>query len=120
MIADMDSTYAGAELTIIAAAGDVPDFGLPGVTSNPRKGPYSTRLSHGVLDTVTQPLIEIHGTVWASRGWTYQEIRLSRRTLIFIEAHMTFQCDNIGFMNGWCRPGVITASGHRQIHMRII
>lgn len=32
----MDKIYAGAKVTIIAAAGTDPDHGLPGVSSTPR------------------------------------------------------------------------------------
>jgi hypothetical protein len=36
LISNMDRIYAGAELTIIAAAGSDPSYGLPGVSSTPR------------------------------------------------------------------------------------
>lgn len=92
MVASMDKIYAGAELTLIAAAGADPRFGLPGVSTTPRIKSRSIRLSHGALDIIPDPCNEIRKTVWASRGWTFQEMLLSRRTLVFTDTQMAFRC----------------------------
>ncbi|KAF2130145.1 HET-domain-containing protein [Dothidotthia symphoricarpi CBS 119687] len=88
----MDKIYNWASLTIVAAAGDNSSFGLPGVGSRPR-------ITHSV---------NINGTTWVSgslnfkdavqespwskRGWTYQEAYFSRRSLMFTEEQVVFEC----------------------------
>ncbi|KAI1653924.1 heterokaryon incompatibility protein-domain-containing protein [Daldinia decipiens] len=84
-ISQMGNIYANAEITIIAAAGTDPTYGLPGI-SRPRKQhpdgfPY---LSH-----------QIKESVWASRGWTYQEGFLSPRKLVFTDYEASYLCDTI-------------------------
>jgi hypothetical protein len=92
MINNMDSIYQGAEVTIIAAAGSGPDHGLPGVSTSKRlqrqifkTGKYSVTATHN-------PKVEILSSKWSTRGWTYQEMLLSRRRLVFTDSQVYFQC----------------------------
>jgi hypothetical protein len=93
-INQMDRIYQGAQVTIIAMAGDDPSFGLPGV-SRPRVGPFQVEIDslklgaimHGIDDLVT-----IGNSKWNTRGWTYQEAVLSRRRLFFTEWGVMFDC----------------------------
>ena len=61
----MDVIYSGAEITIIAAAGQDPSFGLPGVSRRPRKfqqirgrvGRYT------LFSTMENPILYIENSV---------------------------------------------------------
>jgi hypothetical protein len=78
--------------TIVAVDGDNADFGLCGVSSSRRIQPQLPT-EDGVLVT-TFPHLSQHlaKSVWASRGWTYQEAVLSRRCLFFTSDQVYFAC----------------------------
>jgi hypothetical protein len=92
MISNMDKIYSGAELTIIAAAGSDPQHGLPGVSTTVRHGTSIDTFSHGTLLSWSIDPSDIERSHWATRGWTYQEMLLSRRRLVFTDSQMLFQC----------------------------
>ncbi|KAH3972182.1 hypothetical protein HBI18_113720 [Parastagonospora nodorum] len=100
LITNMDAVYRGATLTIIAAAGDGPDHGLPGINGTPRRQRY---YSH-VVKSTGQEIVsidvprEIQTSTWNTRGWTYQEMVLSRRLLVFTATQMYFQCNAMSHM----------------------
>jgi hypothetical protein len=100
IIRNMNKVYEGADFTIIAAAGDDPSYGLPGVRGTPRT--LQLTLSLGGLDFVSVEDIshEVNRSTWASRGWTYQEMLLSRRRLVFTNSQMYFQCRTMHGMEG--------------------
>jgi hypothetical protein len=89
----MDKIYAGAEVTIVAAAGEDEDFGLPGISSRRSKAP-------GIVDFGSAQIFpfsyedhsECGRSKWNTRGWTLQEGFLSRRTLIFTPFQAVFEC----------------------------
>jgi hypothetical protein len=92
LISKMGLIYSQATLTVVAAAGDDPSYGLPGVASTPRK--YQTSIK---LDSITFTISrnvrdEIANSKWNSRGWTYQEALLSRRRPVFTDSQFYFQC----------------------------
>lgn len=89
----MHKIYMGAEVTIIAAAGDSPTYGLPGVTRERRKLPQIHFGSHTLIATLPDPRILIASSKWSTRGWTYQEGLLSRRRLVFTDQQVYFQCN---------------------------
>ncbi|KAK3381779.1 hypothetical protein B0H63DRAFT_546451 [Podospora didyma] len=92
-IQQMDLIYGNASCTIIAAADADPSAGLPGI-SRPREPRSSTRTQtgHCYVSIPEDPLIRIKGSVWNSRGWTFQEALLSPRCLIFCHDQVYFQC----------------------------
>lgn len=114
----MTSVYGNAMLTIIAAAGEDADHGLPGLGS--------FRPGHKVADLGRYQIVEsylsasqrsIQGTTWATRAWTYQELLLSGRCLIFLETHVEWLCrctewfeqfdfehTNFNFKSTWLEP----------------
>jgi hypothetical protein len=95
-IRNMDLIYRGAKLTIIAAAGEDPSFGLPGVSSTNRTPqPMLQVKGHLLISSLPDPSAELRGSKWASRGWTYQEGLLSRRRLVFTRSQVLFQCMNM-------------------------
>lgn len=92
----MGEFYAQCALTIIAIAGQKPDYGLPGVSLTPRKPSY--RMAAGNLDLTTIPPSkedEYANSKWASQGWTYQEGLLAQRRLLFTDSQVYFQCAGI-------------------------
>ncbi|KAK1830427.1 heterokaryon incompatibility protein-domain-containing protein [Podospora conica] len=103
-IRNMNLIYKQSELTIIAAAGSGPTYGLPGV-SRPRPDvPQESMLKlgrYGIVPIMSDgELAAAHarrmdlflGSTWNSRGWTYQEAVVSRRRLIFTDLLVVYQC----------------------------
>jgi hypothetical protein len=70
LISNMNRIYSGAEITIIAAAGPDPHYGLPGVSLTQRKGFDITTLDCGSLIRYPDPSDELAGNPWMTRGWT--------------------------------------------------
>jgi hypothetical protein len=92
LISKIGLIYSQATLTVIAAAGIDPSYGLRRVTSTPRKHPTSFQIgfrrftvSHSVRD-------ELAESKWNNRSWTYQEALLPRRRLVFTDNQFYFQC----------------------------
>jgi hypothetical protein len=93
-VQNMDIIYKGAEVTIVAAAGHDTHFGLPGVGSRPRKALQQVRMGGIDIVVVSETAVVqeiIQKSAWNSRGWTYQEARLSCRLLIFTEHEVYFE-----------------------------
>lgn len=76
----------------MAAAGSDSAYGLPGVTQRPRVRSKIT--VNGVTLVARESHFDdyVRRSVWASRGWTYQEHFFSRRCLIFTDEQVLFQC----------------------------
>lgn len=95
-VGKMDLIYQNAELTIVAAAGDDPSYGLPGVCERKRMSHNLTTCAnigkHFLISTYAYPMHSVLGTKWITRAWTYQEGLLSRRRLVFTEEQMYFEC----------------------------
>ena len=95
-IHDMDIIFAQAALTIVAVSGVDADSGLPGVRLGTRRerittvtnGRYTIKLSL----PANKPALTRH-TVYQSRGWTFQELLLSKRLLFLTEHQASFLCD---------------------------
>jgi len=69
-IRNMDLIYRGAKLTIIAAAGEDPSFGLPGISSAKRTTQPMIRVrGHWLVSSLADPALELRNSKWASRGW---------------------------------------------------
>ncbi len=95
----MDLIYAQAALTIVAAAGNNADSGLPGVSKDiPRTQQQMRQKVHGLViaNMLDSHNDAINHSVWNTRGWTYQERLLSPRLLIFTETQVYYEC------NQWC------------------
>src|SRR3569833_2663823 len=89
---NMGNIYANSYVTIIAAAGEGPDFGLPGVTTTARAQQPSIRIGKHHLVYCCTTRDQILHSRWNSRGWTYQEALLSRRRLVFCTSQVHFEC----------------------------
>ena len=94
----MDSIYYNAEVTIVAAAGSDPSYGLPGVRSrNRQSNTFATIWNIPFLSTSCNPLEFWQQSLWLTRGWTYQEAFFSRRRLLFTEQQAYFECAVMAF-----------------------
>lgn len=91
-IQNMDRIYEEAAITIIAAAGEDPHHGLPGVGKRLREPLLCADFGQTSVIFAPCPKEDILASKWNSRGWTYQEGLLSRRRLVFTDKQVYFQC----------------------------
>lgn len=97
-ISRMHDIYEGAHFTIIAAVGEDPHYGLPGVSSRGRVRPAPLRIGPYLFGaTFPSPKLVTEASKWHTRGWTYQEGLLSRRMLVFTDHQVFLQCDRSAF-----------------------
>lgn len=90
----MDQIYQQAHLVVIAATGNDAHAGLPG-TTKPRTRINQQSETIGGIDFNTSFLALRHAlgtSKWATRGWTFQEGLLSRRTLVITERTAYWDC----------------------------
>lgn len=93
MIRNMDQIFEHAEATIVALYGENDEAGLPGVSAVPRKSQARMPTRNGYLLSSCPPVTTpIARSKWATRGWTYQEARLSRRCLFFTKHQVYGVC----------------------------
>jgi len=88
----MDLIYRNAELTIVAAAGEGPNHGLPGVRTRVVAQANVSVQSGRLVSLMDDPITRVRDSTWSQRGWTYQEGLLARRRLIFTEQQLYFEC----------------------------
>lgn len=93
LIQNMDEIYTKAQLTIVAAAGKNPHYGLPGVGSRPRSRLRHIEIGDVKLVQILRPGSDTPKSTWWKRAWTYQEGVLSRRKLIFTDHEVFFICN---------------------------
>jgi Heterokaryon incompatibility protein (HET) len=92
-IRQMDLVYKNAEITIIAAAGKDPQYGLPGVGRRHRASQPCAKIGdHFLVSALDDLPYCIQDSPWMSRAWTYQEGLLSRRRLIFTDQQVYYEC----------------------------
>jgi hypothetical protein len=94
LIQNMDAIYSGSAITIIAASGQDPHHGLPGINDTPCREQVRNFIEPD-LTVLRTLLTDINNTIWSTRAWTYQELELSRRLLIFTDSQMHFQCPSM-------------------------
>ncbi|KAK1986639.1 hypothetical protein LZ30DRAFT_746362 [Colletotrichum cereale] len=89
----MDVIYGNSVLTICAAAGSCSSHGLPGSPGS-RRAAWQPTVACAGLELVATRTVEglIENTVWNSRAWTFQERMLAKRSMIFVENRVFFQC----------------------------
>jgi hypothetical protein len=91
-ISQMDALYKLASLTIISAAGEDADYGLPGV-SVPRTPQlnYSTE-GDALVSIRLDVLDDFERSKYFTRAWTYQEQLFSERCLVFTPYQVYLDC----------------------------
>ena len=89
----MDLIYQNSEITIIAAAGQDPTYGLPGVGQRTRSEQGCASIGkHFLISALGDPRGLVKKSAWITRGWTYQEGLLSRRRLVFTDQQVYYEC----------------------------
>ncbi|KAF2812838.1 HET-domain-containing protein, partial [Mytilinidion resinicola] len=92
-ISNMDVIHAHAQVTLVAAAGEDADYGLPGVGSRFRfVQPHAEIMNEMVVSTLPHIKEALKDSRWMKRAWTYQEALLSRRLLIFTDHQVFYEC----------------------------
>lgn len=93
-IKQLNSIYQGSYFTIVAASGTDANAGLPGVGSASRNIRQIVRdISPGLSMTVLHSIDwYLRRSIHNTRGWTLQELVLSRRTVIFTGDRVYFRC----------------------------
>ena len=92
----MGEIYSSADLTIVAAAGDDDQYGLPGADTHPivsRPLRNIASLRERSLTSVVDLSTLLSRTKWKTRGWTFQEAQLSRRRLYFTKSEVVLHCN---------------------------
>ncbi|KAH7305053.1 hypothetical protein BKA65DRAFT_560260 [Rhexocercosporidium sp. MPI-PUGE-AT-0058] len=109
----MDLIYEGSIFTIIAAAGDNVEAGLPGLYPGSRRTEQYIEEIHSdvKLLLLSSPEVKLRHSVHQSRGWTFQETILSRRRFIFLDDIVYFQCERRTCREDFCerRPDVVSS-----------
>ena len=132
-MSQMDKIYAGAEATIIAAAGVSPAHGLPAVSRGRTPNPEPVVIGHEWYTAVPpDPAHELRASRWNQRAWIYQESVLPRRRIVFCDRQVNFKCSVMhcyeaiqaplksmhtypgDIFSNWNEPGLFPASHHRQ------
>jgi hypothetical protein len=90
----MGQIYASAQLTIVAAAGTDPFYGLVGISRDREILPAQEPVGKSRLLRLYPPEAQayIANSSWFSRAWTLQEGFLSKRILCFTEREAFYSC----------------------------
>lgn len=104
VIRQMDQIYHDATITIIAAAGNDAEYGLPGVSDLSRDEQVSIDIGNQKYLVFPDSTRELRQSMWSTRAWTYQEALLSRRRLIFTNTQAYFQCMEMHCWEGLKAP----------------
>ena len=95
----MDSIYGLATLTIVATSGVGANAGLPGIRPGTRRRVQTPLMAKNIqlLETLDPPgngdtTSYLGESLWNERGWTFQERLLSRRSLVFTDEQVYWEC----------------------------
>lgn len=99
LIPQMGIIYESACFTIVAAAGDDANAGLPGLHPRSRPSDIITTIvndSEALLLALSRPSLHslVEKSCWNLRGWTYQEHILSQNCLFFTDDEVFYSCPN--------------------------
>lgn len=102
----MDKIYTHSQICLIAAAGQTPYYGLPGVNRRARTPQARIPLGNLTLVQDCATGLNIAHSKWSSRAWTFQEGYLCSRRLVFTDEEVVFQCGQMycqesRYWNGW-------------------
>ncbi|KAG1730528.1 heterokaryon incompatibility protein-domain-containing protein, partial [Suillus paluster] len=90
----MDLIYGGSYFTICAAGGTSARDPLPGFRPRTRTPQQHIEVIQGLHLAVPlpAPIEALALSAWNTRGWTYQELMLSRRRIYFTGQQVYFEC----------------------------
>ncbi|CAI6336164.1 unnamed protein product [Periconia digitata] len=94
-IQNMDKIYGQSALTIVAAVGSDPHYGLPGISGKLRSPQPCADLGGNRYVYAPYAKESILSSKWNSRGWTFQEGLLAHRKLMFTDEQVYFQCNGM-------------------------
>ncbi|KAG0650933.1 hypothetical protein D0Z07_2231 [Hyphodiscus hymeniophilus] len=119
----MSVIYGGAQLTIVAAAGDNSWAGLAGVRNGSRSVLQKSVQVEGMTLASVQPSPRdaMRASTWNRRAWTFQEGFLSNRLLIFTENQILWNCNSAQFCEDICwedEPGDVDQSWDNRASSR--
>ena len=111
-IHNMDLIYSRATFTVFAAGGSSARAGLPGLTTGSRTCQQHIDVIHGLHLALPLPSVveSVAQSIWTTRGWTFQELVLSRRRVIFTKDQVYFEC----IKDVWCEDVVAESSTVRN------
>lgn len=91
----MNKIYAGSQLTVIAAAGQDAQYGLPGMSRDRQEQVRVEIDGVSLLQVFPHQATVVNQSVWAQRGWTFQECYLAKRRLIVTDHQVSFLCNQV-------------------------
>ncbi|KAF4629178.1 hypothetical protein G7Y89_g8964 [Cudoniella acicularis] len=100
----MDSIYANAQVTIIAAQSKVQGTGLQGVSEKQPCWPTCNIGGSLIAPVLHDSSLSVGKSKWVTRGWTYQEGILSKRRLIFTDEQIFFKCNGMKYAESQVQP----------------
>jgi hypothetical protein len=117
LIQNMDVIYRAAALTIIMACGNGPHHGLPGINGTLRPPQQTFVVGQSAMEWTASlnPQAEISNSLWNTRAWTFQELLLSCRRLVFTDTQMYFHCAGM-----YCVETLYTSSTMDPLSDRIV
>ncbi|KAF2717514.1 HET-domain-containing protein [Polychaeton citri CBS 116435] len=94
-IEQMDVIYTNSILTLVAASGTDAEAGLPGLEPETRRPNQHIESIGGLRLVANGPeLRQVMASLrWNARGWTFQELALSKRVLCFTPHQCYFLCN---------------------------
>ncbi|PSN63308.1 HET-domain-containing protein [Corynespora cassiicola Philippines] len=98
-IPKMDIIYGASQFTIIAACGKDSNEGLPGVhPSITRSKQITGKIGDQTFALISDdPLAAFRSSTWHERAWTFQELVLSKRHLIFLPEQALWHCSTFSW-----------------------
>ncbi|KAK1842791.1 heterokaryon incompatibility protein [Colletotrichum chrysophilum] len=107
----MDQIYGNAAVNICAASGTSVRNGIEGSPMTPRNLAHLPIATCAGLTLMATKTVEsrIQNTRWNSRAWVFQERVLSKRSLIFVEDCVFFQCHQATWSEEVCSASSIPA-----------
>lgn len=116
-IPKMHIIYGASLLTIIAACGTDSNAGLPGVhNSNTRTKQVAGKIGDQFFVSVAgDPMHDFWRSMWAQRGWTFQEFLLSKRHLIFLPDQVVYHCSILS----WCEDYSLEFVDEPENHLAV-
>jgi hypothetical protein len=93
-IGNMHQVYRGGVMTIVAAGGTDADADLPGLDPGSRDVCDVSETIRGLTVMLPGPSLAgaLKSSIWATRGWTYQELIFSRKMLVFTSDQVYYKC----------------------------
>jgi hypothetical protein len=105
----MDLIYGGSAFTVYAVGSTCVRDPLPGVRPGTRDPQQQVTKIQGLHLAIPHFLNEaIASSTWNQRGWTYQELMLSRRRVFFTAHQVHFECE----VDMWCEGIVAEPVGY--------